>query len=112
MDEEIKAWLFDILQCIEEIEGYFDGQPKRFDDYSKDTKLKRAVERDLEIIGEAISRILRKEPSFTLSHSRNIIGTRNRIAHAYDNISDELIWGIITNHLPPLKNEVKAHLKS
>lgn len=111
MDDDIKAWLYDIIQSITEIEGYFENQPKRFDYYSKDIKTKRAVERDLEIIGEAISRILRKDPGFTIIHAQKIIGTRNRIAHSYDNISDELIWGIITNHLPNLKIEITKFLK-
>ena len=55
MDNEIKTWLFDILQSIIEIESYFENKPKNFEDYSKDIKTKRAVERDIEIIGEAIN---------------------------------------------------------
>ena len=58
MDEQIKTWLFDVLQSINEIDSYFtDASSKKFELYSKDTRTKRAVERDLEIIGEAINRI-------------------------------------------------------
>ena len=107
MDIEIKIWLFDILQSIDEIESYFDDSPKMFENYIKDIKTKRAVERNIEIIGEATNRILKKEKSFKLENAQKIIGTRNRIAHGYDKISDDLIWSIIINHLPKLKNEIQ-----
>ena len=106
MDNEIKTWLFDILQSINEVESYFDDKPKRFDDYIKDIKTKRAVERDIEIIGEAVNRILKKDKNFKLENAQKIIGTRNRIIHGYDKISDDLIWSIVINHLPKLKAEI------
>ncbi len=56
-----------------------------FEDYVNDTKTKRAIERDLEIIGEAVNRILKKDKTFKLKNSEKIIGTRNRIIHGYDN---------------------------
>jgi len=110
MDEEIKAWLYDILQSINEIEDYFTDQPKQFEAYTKDIKTKRAVERNLEIIGEAANRIVKANPNFTLTNVKQIIGTRNRIIHGYDTISDELIWSIIINHLPQLKSETEEIL--
>jgi uncharacterized protein with HEPN domain len=58
MDSEIKTWLYDILQSIEEIESYFEDRPKRFDGYINDIRTKRAVERNIEIIGEATNRII------------------------------------------------------
>jgi len=99
--------LFDILQAIEEIEGYFSEKPMRFNDYLSDIKTKRAVERDLEIIGEAVNRIFKKDKSFHLENAKKIIGTRNRIIHGYDTISDDLIWSIVVNHLSKLKSEIK-----
>jgi len=58
MDERILKWLYDIKLAINEIESYFEGKEKKFFDYKSNTMLKRAVEKDLEIIGEAMSRIL------------------------------------------------------
>lgn len=110
MDKDLKAWLFDIFQSIEEIESYFDKTEKTIEHYQIDIKTKRAVERNLEIIGEAVNRILKKEPTFKLTHSRKIIGTRNIIIHNYDFISDDLVWSIITQYLPDLKKEVITHL--
>lgn len=110
MDENIRTWLYDILQAINEIDSYYDNKPRIFQEYVFDTKTKRAVERDLEIIGEAVNRILRKDKNFKLANAEKIVGTRNRIIHGYDNISDDLIWSILINHLPKLKAEVTSLL--
>jgi uncharacterized protein with HEPN domain len=110
MDNEIKTWLYDILKSADEIESYFEEKPKIFTDYQKDFKTKRAVERNIEIIGEAMNRILKSDPDFKIDNAHKIIGTRNRIAHGYDKISDDLIWSIIINHLPKLKAEIDALL--
>ena len=111
MDIEIKTWLFDILQSIKEIDSYFDDKPKIFENYIKDIKTKRAVERNIEIIGEATNRIIKKDKSFKLNNAQQIIGTRNRIIHGYDQISDDLIWSIVINHLPKLKIEISELLE-
>jgi uncharacterized protein with HEPN domain len=106
MDIRIKTWLLDIIQSIDEI-NQFIGENKDFIAYKKDLKTKKAVERNLEIIGEAVSRILKSEPNFQLENAKNIIGTRNRIIHSYDNISDEVVWAIVHRELPNLKIQVE-----
>jgi uncharacterized protein with HEPN domain len=111
MDNEIKTWLFDILQSINEVESYYADRPKIFEEYVSDFRTKRAVERNIEIIGEAVNRILKRDKNFKLTNARQIIGTRNRIIHTYDKITDDLIWSIIINSLPKLKEEVKDLLK-
>ena len=111
MDNEIKTWLYDILQSIIEIESYFKDRPMRFDEYINDIRTKRAVERDIEIIGEAVNRIIKRDKEFKLENVQKIIGTRNRIAHGYDKISDDLIWSIVINHLPKLKAEIALKLE-
>ena len=70
--------------------------------------LKRAVERNLEIIEEALNRILKRDNSFEkkISKAKSIIGLRNQVIHAYDNISDENIWSILIINLPKLKSEI------
>ena len=97
MDNKINTWLYDILKSIEEVESYFENKPLDFTEYQVDTKTKRAVERNIEIIGEAVNRILKENPNFSIENSRNIVGTRNRIIHGYDNIADDLIWSIVVN---------------
>jgi uncharacterized protein with HEPN domain len=110
MDNKINTWLYDILKSIEEIESYFENKPMNFLEYQEDIKTKRAVERNIEIIGEAVNRILKEKPDFKIENSRNIVGTRNRIIHSYDNIADDLIWSIVVNSLPKLKNEIKTFI--
>lgn len=107
MDNKIQARLYDILNSIAEIESFFDEKTKDFIEYQKDIRTKRAVERNIEIIGEAVNRILKEEPNISIDNARNIIGTRNKIIHSYDSISDELIWSIVIIHLPKLKEEVE-----
>jgi uncharacterized protein with HEPN domain len=77
-----------------------------FYEFQSDLKTKRAVERNLEIIGEALNRIIKVEKEIPISNKEKIIGTRNRISHGYDKVSDEVLWGIINKSLPILKSEV------
>jgi uncharacterized protein with HEPN domain len=105
MDNDIKTWFFDILSSIEEIDTYI-GQPRHFENYINDMRTKRAVERNIEIIGEAMNRILKHSPQIEVTGSRKIVDVRNRIIHGYDSVSDDVIWGIVIKQLPVLKIEV------
>ena len=107
MDNEIKAWLYDILNAIMEIDSFFIDIPKEFSTYKDDLRTRRAIERNIEIIGEALSRIITKDEATKISNARKIVDTRNRIIHGYDSVSDEIIWGIVINHIPILQTEVK-----
>lgn len=110
MDNSIKTWLFDILNSINEIESYFVDIPKLFEVYQNDLRTKRAVERNIEIIGEAMSRILKEDKDIQISNSRKIVDVRNRIIHGYDSVSDDVIWGIVIKNLPVLQEEVEVLL--
>ena len=110
MDNNIKTWLYDILSSINEIESYFVDTPKTFEIYQNDLKTKRAVERNIEIIGEAMSRILKEDNHIQISNSRKIVDVRNRIIHGYDSVSDDVIWGIVIKNLPVLQKEVEVLL--
>lgn len=110
MRVEIKSWLYDILNAINEIDSFFEDRPKDFSAYKNDTRTRRAVERNVEIIGEATNRILQKDDSIELTNSRKIVDTRNRIIHGYDTVSDEVIWSIVIQYLPLLKFEIKRIL--
>ncbi len=105
MDIRIQVWLLDIKVCIEEIFDFL-GDRRDFIAYQNDKMKKKAIERNLEIIGEAMNRILKVDANFPLDNAKNIVGTRNRIIHSYDNISDEVIWTIIVRELPLLKKQV------
>ena len=110
MDNNIKTWLYDILGSINEIESYFVDTPKLFEVYQNDLRTKRAVERNIEIIGEAMSRILKEDNHIQISNSKKIVDVRNRIIHGYDSVSDDVIWGIVIKNLPVLQKEVEVLL--
>lgn len=95
---------------MDEIDSFFSGKEKRFVDYQSNMLLKRAIERNLEIIGEAVNKILMMDADFPIENARKMVGLRNHIVHAYDNISDENIWGIIINHLPRLRQDVQSQI--
>src|SRR5258706_2319787 len=106
MRDEDKKFLSDILESIDAIEEYI-GPIRLFENYEKNKMLRRAVEREIEIIGEAVNNLTHATPPVDLKYSRQIINTRNKVAHAYDAVNHSIIWGIIINHLPALRDEVK-----
>ena len=110
MDERIEKWLYDIRFAIEEIESFFENTDKIFADFKQNVMLKRAVERNLEIIGEATNRILKQNPEIEITNARKIINLRNLVIHSYDSVSDENIWAIIINNLPELEKEIQKLL--
>lgn len=113
LPEEIRKSLFEIADCIAAIDetlAELMGERRDFDAYMKKRYLRRAVEREIEIIGEATKRILQADPTFVLENARKIIATRNYVAHSYDSVNNGVIWGIVVNHLPPLREEVERLL--
>jgi uncharacterized protein with HEPN domain len=110
MDQETKAWLFDILNAIMEIDCFLKDSPRDFISFKNDLRTRRAIERNIEIIGEAINRVIAKDPNVSISNARKIVDTRNRIIHGYDSVSDEIIWGIVIYHIPVLQQEVEVLL--
>lgn len=110
MDIEIKKFLFDIHESIASIEQYL-GDKRDFNVYMSDKMLRRAIEREFEIIGEAMNRIEKLDSTISISSKRQIISMRNRVIHGYDKIDNEIIWGTIVRHLPTLKIEIDLLLK-
>jgi uncharacterized protein with HEPN domain len=93
MQKEIKVWLSDISQAISEINQFLPDK-KVFAEFKKDLKARRAIERNIEIIGEAVNRIISQDLKINLPDARKILDTRNRISHGYDSVSDDIIWAI------------------
>jgi len=107
MKLEVKKYLFDIKESIDSIESYL-GEKKDFNEYIADKMLRRAIEREFEIIGEAMSRIEKIDSTINISSKKKIINMRNRVIHGYDKIDNEIVWGTIVRHLPKLKEELKT----
>ncbi len=110
MEKEINIWLADIKQAITEI-NQFLPERKVFAEFQKDLKSKRAIERNIEIIGEAVKRILTHKQGIEITSARKIVDTRNRISHAYDSISNDIIWAIVIRDIPQLEEEVNKLLQ-
>ncbi|HOV12652.1 MAG TPA: DUF86 domain-containing protein [Spirochaetota bacterium] len=105
-----KKYLMDILTVINEIEMLLEGTEK-LEDYKNNLILKRAIERCLEIIGEAMNNLLNINPSINISDTRKIISMRNRIIHGYDKVDDDLLWKVVKGNIPTLKEEVTKLLE-
>ena len=103
---EARAYLHDIEQAAILIDQ-FRGN-KSFDDYLSDVLLRSAVERQLEIIGEAVSKLSAIDPTTAarLTGRRRIIALRNILIHGYARVDDRVIWNILDQNLPVLHAEV------
>jgi len=111
MDRRAKKLLFDVLESGRSILGWCQG--RTFTDYEADRQFRKAVEREFEVIGEALSRlaVADHEVAIQIGHLPRIVGFRNRIIHGYDAIDDATVWGVIEGHLPALLNEVASLLE-
>lgn len=109
MENPEKKYLLDISESITHIELFINGIASFFD-YEQNLLIKRAVERELEIIGEAMNRLLQYNPTIPISSARRIVDLRNRVIHGYDRVDDSVIWGILRRHLPLLKTEISMLL--
>ena len=111
MDEYIKKHLVDILNATIEVESFFADAPKLFQNFQNDMLRQRAVERNVEIMGEAINRILKVDPTIELPNAKAIVNTRNRVIHGYDSVTTEFLWSLIIKHIPALKKDIEKILK-
>ncbi len=101
-----KQYLQDVLDYSKECQGYVSG--KTYLGFANDDRLKRAVERTLQIVGEAIWQAAKLDPDIFLlvSSCRQIVGLRHRLVHQYDDISEQILWAIVNDRLPRLDKEI------
>ena len=111
MDNRIEKYLRDIYQSISEIDAATERFGKRYEIFASDIVFRRFVERNIEIMGEAMNRILKMEPDINISAARKVVDTRNSVIHAYDSLKPDILWAIVINHIPVLKGEIEALLK-
>lgn len=106
MQPEAKKLLYDVTAAIEELESFLKGCTR--DDFLHDRLLQVAVERELEIMGEALNRLCRfdNETFARIEHGSKIIGMRNVLAHGYDVIDYRIIWNTLEGDLPMLRRQI------
>lgn len=112
MDERIQVLLIDVKNVIEELEFFFIDYKKDFMVFEKDLLRRRAVERNTEIMGEAINRILKIDPDFPIPNAKEVIKTRNRIIHGYDSVKPDFLWSLVIRHIPQLKKDIERLLNN
>ncbi|HPE99823.1 MAG TPA: DUF86 domain-containing protein [Bacteroidales bacterium] len=105
MENAIQTWLEDILKSIDEIYEFLP-EKRNYHEFRKDLKTRKAIERNIEIVGEAVNRILIVNPVIDITNARKIVDTRNRIIHGYDSVSEDIIWAIVSNDLMKLRAEI------
>jgi uncharacterized protein with HEPN domain len=108
---DVRKFLHDIKTACALIEGFVRG--KTIDDYLADPMLRSAVERQFEIVGEALNQSSRVDAGLLdrITDARRVIAFRNRLIHGYSSISDEVVWGIVEASLPRLLSEVSCLLE-
>ncbi len=104
---EVKKYLFDIRRAADRLAEFLAG--KTFADYQRDAMLRAAVERQFEIIGEAISQLARldEELAARITNFRRIVAFRNILIHGYADVDDGLVWDVVETNLPLLRQEVE-----
>jgi uncharacterized protein with HEPN domain len=108
MNDETRKNLIDVLQASEEIEGFVAGMDLKA--YQSSAVTQRAVERDFEIIGEALNRIRNTDSEVLerISEHRRVIGFRNILIHGYDVVDESIVWEAVRKHLPILVREING----
>ena len=109
MTREELALILHIQEAIQGISHHLQDCPD-YGSYVQGQTIKRAVEREFEIIGEALSRLNKLNSDIEISSKRRIIDFRNLLIPGYDGIDDVQVWAVIQNNLPLLKKEIDALL--
>jgi len=110
MSPDAAKYLWDAQQAAERALRFVQG--KTFDDYLADELLRSAVERQLEIVGEALSQLRKVDPATasTIPDLPQAVALRNVLIHAYATVNDRLVWGVVEQHLRPLLDRLMVLL--
>ena len=95
------------MTAIDEIYFFMESRPREYSVFCEDLLFRRGVERNIEIMGEAMNKALKLFPGLPITNARKVVDTRNFVIHAYDSLKPDLLWGIVINHLPLLKQEIE-----
>ncbi len=104
---DVRRFLFDIQTACRLIEQFTSG--RTFEDYTTDPMLRSAVERQFEIVGEALNQMIRAFPAMQddVPDARRIIAFRNQLIHGYASISNQVVWGVVEGYLPELSRRIE-----
>jgi len=110
MQLESKKYLYDIAQAAGRAQQVIEG--KNYSEYASDPLLRWAVERQLQIVGEALAQLLRKDPATAalISEYKQIIAFRNVLVHGYAKIDNQVVWSVLRLKLPLVLREAELLL--
>jgi len=110
MRPEARKFLYDIQKACDHVAQFTAGRD--LSEYRADALLRSAVERQFEIVGEAMSRMLKLDPAMAdaIGEARRIVAFRNILIHGYAAISPEVVWDVVQRDLPRLRTQVDALL--
>ena len=111
MQLEAQKYLYDIQKAASLLNEFVTG--KTFDDYQRDAMLRAAVEREFEIIGEAMTQLAKVDEAVAdgISEYQRIIAFRNVLIHGYADVDDQVVWDVVGTKLPTLVREIDALLE-
>ena len=103
MHADVRKLLWDASRAAERIAQFTSG--KTFADYEGDDYFRSAVERQFEIIGEALSQLSRVDPvtAVAIPELPRIVAFRNVLIHGYASVDNKLVWGVVETRLDPLR---------
>ena len=111
MRPESRKYVWDALQAADRIARFTAG--KSLEAYQGDDLLRSAVERQFEIIGEALSQFRGVDPdaATAIPDLARIVAFRNILIHGYASVDDRLVWGVVEGNLPLLRSALDDLLK-
>jgi len=110
MNSAARSRLHDALRACRAILDFVQG--RTFEEYERSLLLRSAVERQFEIVGEALRQAELADASVRtrVAHLRQIVGLRNRLIHGYDVVDQQLVWSIVRDEVPPLVEQLASAL--
>ncbi len=108
MPPDSRKWLWDATEAVQSILRFSAG--KTFEDFGRDDLLRAAIERHFIILGEALGKLRQTDPDTAarLPDLARAVALRNLLVHAYAEVDDAIVWGVVTGSLPKLLEAVQA----
>jgi len=108
---ESRMYIWDVLEAADLVDEFLGASS--LEEYLADTFLPSAVERQLQIVGEALAQLSRRDPDTAKSIPEvpRVVAFRNILVHGYADIDNELVWGILKTSLPTLKDRLRPLLE-